>query len=50
VDGIDWDWVGTVGKGIEAAYELIRFSFRGREDEIFWPEDTLEARSGPCAP
>jgi hypothetical protein len=42
-DGIDWDSVWTIGKGIEAAYEIIRFSFPGREDEIFWPEDTLGA-------
>jgi hypothetical protein len=49
-DGIDWDSVRTIGKGIEAAYEIIRFSFPGREDEIFWHEDTLGARSSWRAP
>jgi hypothetical protein len=45
-DAIDWDSVWTIAQGIEAAYEIIRFSLPGREDEIFWSEVTFGARSG----
>jgi hypothetical protein len=41
-DGIDWDSVWTIGK----TFETIRFSFPGRRDRVFWPEDALGAPSG----